>query len=102
MLKNMIVGTLLKSVFSKAKDEIVEEFVADKLPVEALKSDNPLDDLIDYLGDAARDEFEDLVDDLIAKVEDKAVASESKWDDILVLPLCKIIRSALRVPDGED
>ncbi len=35
-------------------------------------------------------------------VEDEVKASPSKWDDILVLPLCKIIRNIGNIPDNDE
>ena len=35
-------------------------------------------------------------------IEDKVAASPSKTDDMIVLPICKIIREALSVPDNDE
>jgi hypothetical protein len=34
-------------------------------------------------------------------IEDKVEASESTTDDMIVLPICKIVREALSVPDND-
>ena len=34
-------------------------------------------------------------------IEDKVASTPSKTDDMIVLPLCKIIREALSVPDND-
>lgn len=35
-------------------------------------------------------------------IEDKVEASVSKTDDMIVLPMCKIIREALSIPDNDE
>ena len=84
----------------KAKDEVIEKFIVEEAPT-VLNAINMKEDLINYLCDLARDEFEEKVDRLLDKVEDDAKESETKWDDILVLPLCKIVREILQVPDED-
>lgn len=34
-------------------------------------------------------------------IEDEVKASKTKLDDIFVLPLCKIVRATLRIPDND-
>jgi len=102
MLKSLLVGTLLKTVLNKAKDEVLEKFVEDKVPAGILNPDSLKDDFVDYLSNLARDEFEELVDGFLDKLEDDAKESANKWDDIFVLPLCKIVREILHVPDNDE
>jgi hypothetical protein len=35
-------------------------------------------------------------------IEDKVMASPSTTDDMIVLPVCRIIREALSVPDNDE
>ena len=35
-------------------------------------------------------------------VENRVIASETKWDDALVLPILKALRRALGVPDNNE
>ena len=41
----------------------------------------------------------ELADRVIDFVEDKAVASEAKWDNAVILPLCDVVRRAFNVED---
>jgi len=41
------------------------------------------------------------IDKAFDYVEDKVIASETKWDDALVLPTLKALREALNVPDND-
>lgn len=34
-------------------------------------------------------------------VEDEVKASPGKWDDIIVLPICKLIRNIANIPDND-
>jgi hypothetical protein len=43
----------------------------------------------------------DLVDKLLDNVEAAVVSSPATMDDVVVLPLCGIIRQALAVPDND-
>ena len=49
MIKNLLVGTLLKTVLTKAKDEIVEEFVDSKLPADIVRSGDLKEQVIEYI-----------------------------------------------------
>lgn len=46
--------------------------------------------------------MKDFADMLCDFIEDKAVDSESKFDDATVLPLCKMVRIAFDIPDQDD
>ena len=35
-------------------------------------------------------------------IEDKVADSESTMDDMIVLPMCKVIREAMSIPDNDD
>lgn len=35
-------------------------------------------------------------------IEDSVEASPNKTDDMIVLPICKLVREALSVPDNDD
>ena len=43
-----------------------------------------------------------LIDKILDFVEDAVAKSETTMDDVIVLPMCKIIREALNVPDNDD
>lgn len=47
------------------------------------------------------DDLKKWIDMGLDMIEDKVEASESKTDDMIVLPLCKIVREALSVPDND-
>jgi len=42
-----------------------------------------------------------IIDTVLDKIENKVTASEPKWDDALILPLCKLIRDALNIKDND-
>jgi hypothetical protein len=35
-------------------------------------------------------------------IEDSVSATESKWDDLIVLPICNQLRKALDIPDDDE
>ena len=41
----------------------------------------------------------ELADKVIDFVEEKVAASEAKWDDTIILPLCDVVRRAFNVED---
>ena len=41
----------------------------------------------------------ELADKVIDFVEEKVVASEAKWDNVIILPLCDVVRRAFNVED---
>ena len=41
----------------------------------------------------------ELADRVIDFVEEKVVASEAKWDNAVILPLCDVVRRAFNVED---
>ena len=43
----------------------------------------------------------DLADTLLDVVEDAVAKSKNKYDDALVLPLCKVCRMAFSIPDND-
>ena len=43
-----------------------------------------------------------LIDKILDFVEDAVAKSETTMDDVIVLPMCKVIREALNVPDNDD
>lgn len=48
-----------------------------------------------------KEQFKELIDTILDKIEQMAVDSENKIDDAVVLPLCKKIRELLDVPDTD-
>lgn len=51
------------------------------------------------LGSLKPQMLKDVIDKVLDFIEDKVVASDNKIDDMVVLPLCKLIREALNIPD---
>ena len=43
-----------------------------------------------------------FIDKALDAVENMVEASTTKWDDMIVLPLCKLIREVSGVPDDDD
>jgi hypothetical protein len=43
--------------------------------------------------------FADLVLDAI---ENKVEATENKWDDAVILPMCQTVRDAFNIPDNDE
>lgn len=43
-----------------------------------------------------------VVDKAFDAVEDKVKDSSTHWDDVIVLPMIKALRSALDIPDNDD
>ena len=42
-----------------------------------------------------------LLDTLLDTIEDTVAKSESDIDDAIVLPMCKLIRESLNIPDND-
>ncbi len=47
-------------------------------------------------------QLKDWADAAIDKLEDAVKETDTQVDDIIVLPLLKLIRAAFDIPDGED
>jgi hypothetical protein len=43
-----------------------------------------------------------LADTFLDFIEDEVVESENKIDDMIVLPLCKVVRDAFDIEDNDD
>lgn len=43
-----------------------------------------------------------VIDKAFDAVEDKVRDSETKWDDIIVIPVLEALRKALNVPDNDE
>ena len=49
-----------------------------------------------------KEKFKEIVDALLDVIEDKIEASETKIDDMVILPLIKKVRELLDIPDDDD
>lgn len=47
------------------------------------------------------DMLKKMVDMFLDFIEDAVTDSENKWDDIAILPLCNLVRTAFNVPDDD-
>lgn len=54
-----------------------------------------------FISRMSGDDMKIWMDHGIDIIEDKVTASESKTDDMIVLPLCKLVREALTIPDND-
>ncbi len=43
-----------------------------------------------------------IIDKAFDAVEEKVAATPNKWDDAIVIPVLKALRSALNVPDNDE
>ena len=48
-----------------------------------------------------KEKFKEIVDALLDVIEDKIEASETKIDDMVILPLIKKVRELLDIPDED-
>ena len=55
-----------------------------------------------FLERLSGEEVKKWIDVGLDMIEDKVEASPSKTDDMIVLPLCKLVREALSVPDNDE
>jgi len=46
--------------------------------------------------------LESVADKILDVIEDKVADTPSKWDDMIVLPLCKKIREAFGIEDNDE
>lgn len=127
----MFVSTAMKALMSVLTPEKIRGFIeagADRLTEYVTGTENKLDDAlvpavnlvlaaIDVPGPdgkidvsaelmklfALLEEQKDLfVDAGLDYIEDNVAASESKIDDMVVLPMCNLVRSVLNVPDNDE
>lgn len=45
--------------------------------------------------------IKDFADNILDYIEDKVLASGSKWDDKIVLPICEKVREAFNISDDD-
>lgn len=45
--------------------------------------------------------FKEMADAMLDWLEDKALSTDTKYDDMIVIPLCNTVRAAFDIPDND-
>ena len=48
------------------------------------------------------EQVRELTDSALDFIEDRVASSPAKWDDKVLLPICKLVRAAYLLPDDND
>jgi hypothetical protein len=50
----------------------------------------------------SQEQLRELVDKGLDMVEDCVKGTENEYDDVIVLPMCKLIRDSFSIPDNDE
>ena len=104
-MKNMLLVWAIKIVMGILSPELISglwEKLKDIVTKYVEGTNNTVDDFVwNFLKGGGGPEMVLIVDTILDYLEDKVLGSASKIDDVLVLPICDLLRNVLNVPDND-
>ena len=103
-MKSLLFSLIIKSLFAILTPNLAQklyETLIEKIDKYVVSTAYTIDDIIWATIKTGGEAMQEVGDYVLDFAENYVIGSKSKTDDALVLPLCKLLRETINIPDND-